>query len=64
LMRFALSDALKAALNETGIGNHPEVIRFVYRIGQELKVKEGGFTPGGSGGSVQKDPSQILFGGS
>jgi hypothetical protein len=26
------SEALKQALNETGLGNHPELIRFVYRL--------------------------------
>lgn len=58
------SDALKAALNESGFGNHPELIRFIHRIGQELKVKEGGAIPAGSNGATPKTASQVLFGGS
>lgn len=30
-------DTLKSLLNESGLGNHPEVIRFMYRVGQTLK---------------------------
>lgn len=30
------SDDFKKFINETGLGNHPEVIRFFYRAGKEL----------------------------
>lgn len=30
------TDELKALLNESGIGNHPEVIRFFYRAGKSI----------------------------
>ena len=30
------SDEFKKFINETGLGNHPEVIRFFYRAGKEL----------------------------
>ena len=53
---------LKAALNETGLGNHPELIRFVYKIGQQLGTKEGGIVTAGNAGSTQKPAAQILFG--
>lgn len=43
---------LKAALNQTGAGNHPEIIRFFNRIGQALS--ESSFVPGN-----QVAPQQI-----
>lgn len=55
------SPELKAALNETGIGNHPELIRFVYRIGQQMGVKEGSVVASSSGSAVQKSDAQTLF---
>ncbi len=30
------TDALKTLLSETGLGNHPEVIRFMYRAGKAI----------------------------
>ena len=30
------TDALKSLLQETGLGNHPEVIRFMYRAGKSI----------------------------
>ena len=30
------TDALKSLLQETGLGNHPEVIRFMYRAGKAI----------------------------
>lgn len=40
-------EALKDVLNTTGLGNHPEVIRFFYRAGKALS--EDGFQRGGEG---------------
>lgn len=39
------SEEFKAALSETGLGNHPELIRFVYRISKEMN--QGEFVRGG-----------------
>ena len=44
---------LKVALNEYGLGNHPELIRFAYRVGQAMKdddVVQNGM--GGGGGEA------------
>ena len=30
------SDSLKSLLQETGFGNHPEIIRFMYRAGKAI----------------------------
>ena len=34
------SDALKSLLQETGFGNHPEIIRFMYRAGKAISEDE------------------------
>ena len=39
---------LRALLNESGLGNHPEVIRFMYRAGKA--ISEDGFVAGSTGG--------------
>lgn len=31
---------LKKVLNETGLGNHPEIVRWMYRVGKTLKQDE------------------------
>lgn len=55
------SDGLRKLLNESRIGNHPEVIRFFVRAGQA--ISEDSFVPGGtrpsSGG---KDAASVLYG--
>lgn len=50
---------LKQLLNEYGIGNHPEVIRFMVRVGHTLKED----VPGATGGTVTEkdDPVSILY---
>lgn len=54
-------DGLRKLLNESRIGNHPEVIRFFVRAGQA--ISEDTFVPGGtrpaSGG---KDAATVLYG--
>lgn len=49
---------LKDILNDYGIGNHPEVVRFMYRVGKALKED----VPG-TGQSVQakRDRASILY---
>jgi hypothetical protein len=42
------TDALRVFLNEQGVGNHPEMIRFMFRVGKTL----GEDIPGGEGNLV------------
>jgi hypothetical protein len=49
---------LRALLNDTGMGNHPEVIRFMYRAGKA--ISEDGFVQGGRK-SAPTDPAKRLF---
>ncbi len=55
------SDGLRKLLNESRIGNHPEMVRFFVRAGQA--ISEDSFVPGGtrpsSGG---KDAASVLYG--
>jgi hypothetical protein len=55
------TDGLRRLLNESRIGNHPEMIRFFVRAGQA--ISEDGFVPGGTrppaGG---KDAATVLYG--
>lgn len=48
---------LTALLNESGLGNHPEIIRAFYRAGKA--ISEDGFVAGGKTASV--DPAKRLF---
>jgi hypothetical protein len=51
---------LRALLNESGLGNHPEFVRFVYRAGKA--ISEDGFVPGGrASAAAQADPAKRLF---
>lgn len=49
---------LRTLLKETGMGNHPEVIRFMYRAGKA--ISEDGFVPGGRQGAPT-DPAKKMF---
>jgi len=40
---------LSAALNETGLGNHPELVRLFRKIGADVREDRGGLPPGGGG---------------
>lgn len=55
------SEALRSLLNETRLGNHPEVIKFFVKVGKA--ISEDTFVPGGtrppSGG---KDAASVLYG--
>jgi hypothetical protein len=51
---------LRALLNESGLGNHPEIIRAFYRAGKQ--ISEDRFVPGGIGGAGgAKDPAKSLY---
>lgn len=49
---------LRELLNTTGLGNHPEVIRVLYRAG--LAISEDGFA-GGRGGNTAKADARRLY---
>ncbi len=55
---FATED-LRQFLDDTGLGNHPEVVRLFFRIGQ--KLKEDGFAEGVSTGKEPKSLAAVLY---
>ena len=51
---------LRTLLNESGLGNHPEIIRAFYRAGKS--ISEDRFVPSGAGGRTGgKDPASSLY---
>lgn len=51
---------LRTLLNQSGLGNHPEIIRAFYRAGKSISVDS--FVPGGVGGPAgSKDASKALY---
>lgn len=50
---------LKRLLNDSGLGNHPEIIRAFYRAGKQ--ISEDRFVGGGNGPSGSVDPAKVLF---
>jgi len=50
---------LKALLKESRIGNHPEVIRFMFKAGKA--ISQDGFVPGRAS-SAAKDTANVLYG--
>ena len=53
------NDALKTALNESGLGNHPELVRMAVKIGQAMKDDE--FIHSGSKGGGQEKSAADTF---
>ena len=53
------SDALKKALDETGLGNHPELIRVFAKIGAAMR--EDSFAGAGGSNAAASDPASILY---
>lgn len=49
---------LRKLLDETGIGDHPEMIRWAHRVGKA--ISEDGFVAG-KGSNVQSDPAKTMF---
>jgi len=49
---------LKVALNETGIGNHPDFLRFLFRLGNDMKEDK---ISVGSNPQSDQDVAKILF---
>lgn len=52
---------LKAALDETGLGNHPEVIRLLANIGKRIS-EDGMASITGNGGGAQRSQADVLYG--
>lgn len=52
-------EGVRALLDESGLGNHPDLIRFVARVGADLE--EGSFERGGAA-SPPKAPEQKMYG--
>lgn len=49
---------LRTLLDTTGLGNHPEVLRLLYRAGQKLSSDT---FVSSSGQAVERDPAKVLF---
>lgn len=56
----ATTPAIKAMVDETGIGNHPEFIRVFYRIGKNMR-EDTFVNPGGGDGSADKGVAKTLW---
>lgn len=50
---------LRKLLDETGLGNHPEVIRLLYRTGKA--ISEDKFVSGSPGGKAGVDATNVLY---
>lgn len=50
---------LRTLLEETGMGNHPEVIRLLYRAGKA--ISEDKFVGGNTGGKAGVDATNVLY---
>jgi hypothetical protein len=53
------SPELKALLNSTGLGNHPEVVKLAYKVGKA--ISEDRFVSGSPKGNASNDPAKKLF---
>ena len=53
------SPELVKMLNESGLGNHPEIVRAFYRAGQ--KISSGSFVPSGAGAPQTRDAAKTLY---
>lgn len=53
-------ESLMKALDETGAGNHPEIIRAFFRI-RNVVGEDGKLIQGNSGGSEPKSPAQSIY---
>lgn len=53
------SPELKALLNSTGLGNHPEVVKLAFKVGKA--ISEDRFVSGAPKGNTTNDPAKKLF---
>jgi hypothetical protein len=58
LETFGSSD-LRKLLDETGLGNHPEVIRFMFRAGKAISGDR--FVGGSPAGTGKANPANVLY---
>lgn len=56
--KFATPE-LKTLMDQTGIGNHPEIVRLFHRIG--TAIADDTFVQAPSGGGTQKSAASVLF---
>lgn len=53
-------DKIKDVLDQTGWGNHPEIIRGFLKLGKQMEAD--GVVLGNKGGSTEKDAATVLYG--
>jgi hypothetical protein len=53
------SPELKALLNSTGMGNHPEVVKLAFKVGKA--ISEDRFVTGSPKGNASNDPAKKMF---
>jgi len=53
------NDAFSEMLESTGMGNHPEIVRFLYKIGKS--ISEDDIMAGRAAASSPRDPAKTLF---
>ncbi len=51
--------ALRELLDQTGLGEHPELIRWAYKVGQA--ISEDKFVGGDTAQKVEKNPANVMF---
>lgn len=54
------SPELRTLLNDSGLGNHPELVKFCHRIGKA--ISEDTLVMGGDQGTPKKTPEEIMYG--
>lgn len=59
ITRFG-SETLKQALNDSGLGNHPELIRAFYKIGKAM-AEDKFVASGGQNADVKKSAAEVLY---
>lgn len=59
MARYATPE-LKKVLNDSGIGNHPEMVRLFYKIGKS--ISEDSIVPAQSNSAAEKSTAEVLYG--
>lgn len=59
IQRFGTPGLLEV-LDQTGVGNHPEMIRLLFRVGKS--ISEDSLVPSGKAGEGPRDPAAVLYG--
>lgn len=52
-------DKLRDTLNQTGLGNHPELVRYFYNVGKA--ISESNIRTGNGGDAGDKDAASVLY---